>query len=379
MIKYFRPFIIIGLILLFAGNIWADDPQPNFITTEKPGKIIQDIRVSKDSFNPSKGEEWGIYYQLNSKAKVNISLYDPDQELVAVLINQKPQGKGKKSVLWDGKDIDGQIVPDEAYFFTIEAVDQKGNMEIYDPTIFSGGEEDDITQGSIDSENGTINYRLPEMGRVSIRLGISGGPLLRTLVDWKPRLTGEVTEYWNGKDQDNLFDLQSHPRFKMLITYFSLPENSIIAYGNKKLGYFEYKTGQKNRPKKRDYPGIEIGEREISKHYAMPRLMDRSPRVVMTFPKSVRLEEDNLPVLKGKTIVHVELDKESKKYFQEMKFEIVFFLDGEFYAEEETGYSPYNWIWDTSQIKEGTYILTVNLASFKDQVGLLSKKVKIVR
>ncbi|MDI6793327.1 MAG: hypothetical protein QME81_10740 [bacterium] len=86
----------------------------------------------------------------------------------------------------------------------------------------------------------------------------------------------------------------------------------------------------------------------------MPRLMDRSPRVVMTFPKKVNLEEDNITVLKGKTLVHVELDKESKKYFQEMKFEIVFFLDGEFYAEEESGYSPYNWIWDTSQIKEGT-------------------------
>ncbi|MDI6793328.1 MAG: hypothetical protein QME81_10745 [bacterium] len=178
-------------------------------------------------------------------------------------------------MLWDGKDTEGQLVPDEAYFFTIEAVDKKGSIEIYDPTIFSGGEEHDITEAPIDSVSGTINYRLPKMARVMIRLGISGGSLLKTLVDWKPRLAGEVTEYWNGKDQDNLFDLQNHPRFKMIITYFSLPENSVITYGNKKLTYFEYKTGQKERAKKRDYPGmdskadtrIDTEEKRISPHY----------------------------------------------------------------------------------------------------------------
>ena len=86
-----------------------------------------------------------------------------------------------------------------------------------------------------------------------------------------------------------------------------------------------------------------------------------------------------MPILKEKALVHVELDEASKPYFQDTKFEIVFFLDSEFYAEEETGYSPYNWVWDTSQAKEGTYVLTVNLSGFKDQIGILSKKVKIIR
>ncbi|MDI6793329.1 MAG: hypothetical protein QME81_10750 [bacterium] len=91
MIKLVRLFIIIGVVLIFVGGATgADELKPNFITSEGPGEIMQDIRVSKYSFNPAKGEELGIYYQLNSKAKVTISLYDPDQELVAVLINQKP-------------------------------------------------------------------------------------------------------------------------------------------------------------------------------------------------------------------------------------------------------------------------------------------------
>ena len=144
------------------------------------------------------------------------------------------------------------------------------------------------------------------------------------------------------------------------------------------MDYFAYKEKLK-RPKKEEYPGPAGKEREVSRHYTMPRVMDRSPAVVMTFSNKVGLEGGTIPILKGKTLVHVELDDKSKPYFREMKYEICFFLDGEFYAEEETGYSPYNWVWDTSQVKPGTYILTANLSSFKDQIGILSKKVKVVK
>lgn len=371
-------YIIIMVFALFLGAGLAGAKDVHWITPGSPGKILEDIRISHSSFNPSKGEELGIYYLLKEGAKVTVRVYDPDRDLVAVLINGAAQSKGKNSALWDGKDMDGRIVPDESYFVIIEAVDKEGNQEIYDPTVFSGGEEHDLAKATIDAESGTISYRLPEMGRVRIRLGISGGPLLYTLVDWKPRLAGEVTEYWNGKDQDNLMDLRDNPRFKMIISYFTLPENSVITYGNKKVSYFAYKESLK-RPKKKEYPNSKEAERNLSRHYLMPRAMDRSPAVVMTFSNKVGLEGGTIPILKGKTLVHVELDEKSKPYFREMKYEICFFLNGEFYAEEETGYSPYNWLWDTSQVKPGTYILTANLSSFKDQIGILSKKVKVVK
>ncbi|HDH86780.1 MAG TPA: hypothetical protein ENF36_01885 [Desulfobacteraceae bacterium] len=342
------------------------------------GKLLSKVEISTPFFNPTMGEEVGIYYTLSKDAKVEVNIYDPDSGLIRTMVSKEFVKAGENAVIWDGKDMDGNVVPDEAYFFTIIAKDEKGHKEIYDPTTFSGGEEHDITQAQINPQSGTINYRLPEMGRVNIRLGISGGPLLMTLVDWEPRLAGEVTEYWNGKDKDNLINLREHPRFKMIITYFTLPQNSVIAYGNKNFDYLTYKeTLAQGRPLKEKRGRIDP-DVKLSSHYRLPRILDRSPKLIMSFPKTNTFDKQGIPLLTGKTLVHVELDEKDKRFFQDMQFEICFFLDGDFYAEEEAGYSPYNWVWDTSQVKEGEHILTVNLSSFKGQIGVLSRKVKVV-
>jgi hypothetical protein len=78
-------------------------------------------------------------------------------------------------------------------------------------------------------------------------------------------------------------------------------------------------------------------------------------------------------------LVKVELDERDKIIFANEQYEVAFFLDTEFYAEEEVGYSPYNWVWDLSQVEEGEHVLTVNLSSFKDQIGILSKKVRVIK
>ena len=83
--------------------------------------------------------------------------------------------------------------------------------------------------------------------------------------------------------------------------------------------------------------------------------------------------------LNKKTMVKVTLDEKDKAIFQKHQFEICFFLDNKFYAEDETGYTPFNWVWDLSNVEEGEHLLTINISSFQDQIGLLSKKVKVVK
>jgi hypothetical protein len=306
---------------------------------------------------------------------VELNVYDPDFGLTRTL-KKDFSDSGEHGLIWDGKDMDGKVVPDEAYFFTIEAISLDGERELYDPTAFSGGEEFDITQADISPETNTITYRLPVMGRVAIRMGIQAGPLLNQLVDWKPRVAGEITEHWNGKDKDNLIDLYNHSGFKMVIVYFSLPENSIITFGNSNVDYREYKQSVSRRPvkEKKLRPNA-----KLSRHYQLPRTVDFSPRLAMNFSNIQGVDSHGIPILKGKTLVKVELDEKDKKIFANQQYEVAFFLNTEFYAEEEAGYSPYNWVWDVSRVKEGEYILTVNLSSFKDQIGILSKKVKVIR
>jgi len=341
------------------------------------GKLLSDVTTSKQSFNPSQKQETAVSFHLAKPAKITLNVYDPDLGLIKTIVDQQIVERGKQTFVWDGKDPDGRVVPDEAYFFTIIAENQSGAREIYDPTTFSGGEEHDITVAKINPLSQTITYKMPEMGRVMIRLGIQGGPLMNTLVDWQPRVKGMITEYWNRKDKDNLVDIHNNPKFKMIISYFGLPENSVIAFGNKSLTYRDYKkTIAAKRPLKKKRMTSVV---RFSHHYQLPRTMDYSPDLRMTFSNTQGKDEKGVPILKGKTLVKVVLDEQDKLIFQNQQFEICFFLDYKFYAEDESGYTPFNWVWDLSNVAQGEYLLTVNISGFKDQIGVLSRKVKVVK
>lgn len=343
-------------------------------------KLVTTVTCSKSSFNPSLDEEIALSYELKDDATVTVHVYDPDNGLVKTLLEKVKQEAGKHTVVWDGCDLTGSVVPDEAYYFTIETEDLHGTQHIYDPTTFSGGESKDVLKSELQPETQTVVYQMPEMGRVNIRIGTKGGPLLKTLVDWKPRVTGQITEYWNGMDEDNLMDLTRNPKSKMVITYFTLPENTVITYGNKTIGYRQYKQAvlvDKKRPQKPERPRVLKPKSPISLHYTRPRTEDYAPSINVTLPH-VRETDDGVPVLKGRVLVRVELG-ETESFLTEQRYEITFFLDGLFYAEDEAGYTPYNWVWDVTDVKAGEHILTVNLSSFKDQIGVRSLKVKVVK
>lgn len=369
--RFYKQILVVTIFLEILAI-------PSIGISESNNSIIDNVKISGTSFNPKRGEDIGILYTLKESARVVIDIYDPDYGLIKRLIDNKTKKAGKNKVIWDGKDEKGGVVPNEAYFFTIKAITESNAKDIYDPATFSGGIEHDITKVKIDSISQTLTYKLPEMGRVMIRIGIKGGPLLRNLVQWEPRIAGEVTEFWNGMDEDNLFDLRNDPNFKMIITYFTLHENSVITYGNKDISYREYKSAnipeitKEKRPRNDKLTGI-------SPHYKIPRVVDYAPQITMTFPLVKERDSNGIPLLKGKVLVRVELNKNEKEFFTNQQYEVAFFLDKLFHAEEEVGYSPYNWVWNVSSVSEGEHILTLNMSSFKDQIGVISKKVKIVK
>jgi hypothetical protein len=339
--------------------------------------LIGQIRVSCGSFNPQAGQEVTIHYGLACKASVIARIYDPDFSLVRTLGLEGRQEPGQHGLAWDGRDADGCVVPDEAYFFTLTATDEHGRTRTYDPTLYSGGEAKDLAFADIDRASGAITYRLPVAARVLIRLGIQDGPLLNTLVDWRPRVAGEITEPCNGRDRDDLFDLLGHPRFRMLVTYFTLPENSVITYGNRSLDYRRYKSSVKA-----DRPIKERPERRgasVSPHYLLARIVDYSPALKVAFSGACEQGPGEVPTLKGRGLVRVDIDEADRHFFVNQQYEITFFVDGEFCAEQEVGYTPLNWVWDLSGVKEGQHVLTVNLSGFKDQMAVLSRMVTVAK
>lgn len=331
---------------------------------------IEDVALNSGSFNPTAGEKVRISYRLGKADRVTVRVWDPDGGLVRALAESVPREAGRNEEIWDGRDLEGRTVPDEAYTFTIETA----SGGVYDPATFSGGVVGDLTDARFDREAGTMIYRLPEPARVLVRLGIRSGPMLKALVDWKPRVAGSITETWNGRDEDNLISLQSQKGFTALVTYVTLPEATVIAYGNRQETYREFKLGRgKSRSRKPARPR-QGAEPRLRPEGLVPPAWARSPRVVMTFP---RLAASGVPEVRDAVDVRIDADPADRDLLQRDQFEILFFVDNVFFAEAERGYLPFNWRWELHQLPPGEHVLTVNLSSFKGQVGVASRKVRV--
>lgn len=332
-------------------------------------QAITEVRVDQDTFDPSSGQIIDFGYSLAKADGVTVQVFDPDGGLIRTFVNDATQEAGPQTLRWDGRDDSGKVVPDEAYTLVIETADGL----VYDPTTFSGSEVGDLTDVKFDS-SGTVSYKLPAPARVLIRLGVHNGPMYRTLVDWKPRPAGNVNEYWDGFDRDEIVKLQGHKDFSALVTYATLPEATIITYGNKDDTYREYKRGRgKDRPRKPERPLDPDAERRYRPDFLVPPAWARAPRVDLIFPDFP--EPDTVPTVKGRVDVRIDVSDADKPRLMEDQFEVLLFVDSQFFAEAERGYLPLNWAWELQQFPPGEHILTVNISSFKGQVGVASRRI----
>ncbi|MCB1764653.1 MAG: hypothetical protein KDJ22_01145 [Candidatus Competibacteraceae bacterium] len=352
---------------------WLSIIIPLWASTEAP--TFSAVALDATAFDPTRGQPVKLTYQLAQPDKITVRVYDPDGGLAHTLLDAVEQPAGSHELLWDGRDEQQQPVPDEAYTFTLETA----SGAIYDPTTFSGGAVGDITNAQFNND-GTVLYRLPAASRVLMRLGIHNGPLLKTLVDWKPRTAGTITESWDGYDVDHLIKLHAQKDFAALITTVALPELTVIAYGNTQESYRDYKLGRaKDHPQKPDRPRQQDPNVQLRPENLVPPAWARAPQVRMSFPELGETVEDAVPAIQEAVAVRVDVDPTDRDRLLNDQFEIIFFVDQVFFAEAERGYLPLNWRWELQQIPPGEHVLTVNISSFKGQVGVASRKVQVVQ
>lgn len=326
---------------------------------------VEAVSVSAVAIDAAHGQNVDLRYRLSTPATVTVSVYDPDHKLVTTLARSAKRRAGEHRERWNGRDMDGRVVPDEAYFFVIEARDAAGNVAIYDPITFSGGEFGDVSLATADRQGGTISYQLSQPSRVLLRVGTAGSVLLRTIVDWQPRATGAVTEYWNGKDEDGLIDVAGR-KHAMVLTYFTLPENSVITYGNDKYTYHEYRASLKtSRPEKPKRPMA--NHRQISPHFLQSRLTDRTFKVKIHAPAEG----------KDRVLVRLDVDPKDREVIGDQQLEIMLFVDTVFYAEEERGYLPFTVPVELKQLPPGNHVITANVITYGDQIGVGSRRIRV--
>jgi hypothetical protein len=335
---------------------------------------IKFITYEKSEFAPAQGGVFSIPFELGSAANVSIDILSPDGDLVRELKSNKSLKKGANKLMWDGKDSKGNVVADEAYLPIIHATDIISGKISHLDMRTTGGEVAKDLNVTITPDN-NISFELPYLSRVLSRVGIKGGPMLKTLTNWEPKNRGKVIIRWNGFDQDKLRNIYKDEKLSVLVRAYRLPEYSIITRGNKETEYRKYrKSIQKPDwlPIKKNDHILERNGKQIEQHYYIPKSINLSPAVLVKFLESYPKDDQGRVKIKCPCPIQVDLMGQEKSQLQESLYEISFFIDNQFVSEQEQGYVPFTWRWNPSKLEAGEHMLTVNVSGLRGEVGVKS-------
>jgi len=349
---------------------------------------IENVRVDRPALRP--GEVVNISFYLTRAAKVTLSIFDSNYQVVRKLMDGGERPAGINGVTWDGRDDSGEMVPDEAYVLSIVAEGADGKKSIYDPTSISGGETlYPPIRRIIEESSGMVNihYSVPNPSRVSIKSGIRNGPLLKTILDWKPLPAGDYVQTWDGMDETGQIKAMKEPKSILFTEGFRLPENSIIVQGGKedypahhrrfkpfsqdRMGHLTFQKVRENALKR-----VKQG---ISPQYLVPQTLNRRPQFIVSLDKerAIGLAKRRGTRVSGQVGLTIEVSPESLSSFNELRYEIVVFVDNQRFDEEEQAYSTYTYWLDTTQLTNGEHLITINLSSMTGQIGSYSFKIDV--
>lgn len=225
-----------------------------------------------------------------------------------------------------------------------------------------------------DPEQGKLRYVLTADAIVNVRLGIKNdGPLLRTLINWVPRQGGVQAENWDGKDEYGVLDLSRHPQLLIGIQAYSLSDNTLLVDPHETRNHVienvtwgEMRREVKKQPQKRMYA------------HAQQSLETRGDFTIeLKLPDNMSHNKEGVPIASGTVPVRLDIDDKDRARALTRRVETVFFLDGVFVFENETGFLPVTWNWDASNINPGIHYLTANLRGYEGNFGVATLKVYV--
>jgi flagellar hook assembly protein FlgD len=215
---------------------------------------IQRVTIANTTINPTAHQTTGVDVFFAESGRATVRILDRDGYPVRTLAADKAIKAGKTEWLWDGRNDDGAVVPDEAYSLKVDW--RSGSKHA---TYFPGNAPavmQSIPIKYYDRRGGTLLYVLPQPSRVHVQSGsavldkhtnVAEGPVLKTIVNREPRAAGSIAEHWDGYDASGAIYVPDVPNFVISIAATPLPENSIITIGNKTASFFNRAVSKKAR------------------------------------------------------------------------------------------------------------------------------------
>lgn len=359
-LRLFKAIIVIlftgGLIFIMIG---CSTLTTQTIEKEKTGIEISKVGLTKKTINIGQGDSTEIKFNTSYRANVEVIIYNEEHSPIKE-IKMANLDLGEHKIKWNGRNNKEQLVSNGVYTYTIKAKTEDGDTYLYDASDSTGGRVIKIEKFNLNPKNGNTSYLLPLAGRIRIRIGLKeGGPLLKTLLDWAPRAAGVQIEQWDGKDNSGEMTLFNHPDLFIIVHAYSLANNTIIVTGSRKAEY----TGEEY------YRSV---RKDKHLHAMHSRSICHEPEIDMEFP-----DKNEMPVLHGTASIIIKISPTDTAHLTNSRYEIVAFIDNVFLFEDEEGYSPFTYLLDTNNIPDGEHFITINVVSYDDHIGIITKRVLI--
>jgi hypothetical protein len=308
---------------------------------EKSNTIISDIRYTHKILDLSKKQTARIDFFLKQRAKVWLTIVDENREPVFTR-HTKTYRLGRWAFKWNGRDDTGHLAAPGVYACVLRAVTGTGMEETVDESARRKAVP--LAAGPViyNKEENMIRCTLPGAGRVRVRVGLSGGPLLGTLIDWQPFREGLLQEPWDGKDKSGLWSIKENPGIYFDVRAYSLAANSIIVAGRVRRG---------------------------NVYDCREPWVCREPDAIIRLPEASR-QGKRWVVTSRQAPVIIDAPGESRRMLAESRFQVLLFVDGVCIMKDRDGFLPYTYTWDASSLDRGDHFLTVNLVSYEDHVAI---------
>jgi hypothetical protein len=368
-----RPGVAMTRILLLgalaAGCATPQAGMARGLPPERPGAAVALTQASIEpkTLEARAAEPAVVRYEITAVAEITVDFVD-DEGRVVRRLGAGGQLAGRHEVTWDGRTDDGMPVPRGVYRYVIRARDAQGQDAVYDPSGQTGGEELSPQDFTFEPPTGRLAWSMPKAGFARLRVGFEGFPHLRTLLDWEPLEAGPQSLAWDGLDASGLLKISGQPNLSVKLTVFAMPHNTIIVRGDD--GPTASPTGVPPQ-----YPPLRKDGGYFHARHA--RALCHEVGVAMEFPEAQGLDGDGRPIVSGRVPVRVTLDPRDAARLVNSRFEVVVFEGLTVLFEDEEGTTPFTFLWETSHLPPGTHLVTINVLSYDDHYGVVTRAVTV--
>jgi FlgD Ig-like domain len=363
-------WLLVGSGLLAACGPTLTSTDATKASASKSSLVIAQVRLDRERIDPAKHDVVAVRFNLNEPANVTLSVFDGRDHRVYQA--SEDVAAGDHALNWNGRDASGQAVPPEAYSYTLTAKNANGQT-VHDLTDLTGGVLLTAKDVRWDATDGQLHYYLDKPARVNLRFGLQDGPYLRTVVDWVPRSAGANAEVWDGMDASGVLKLSTHPAVQPVVKAYTLPDNTIFVGANADRIQFVAET-QAGALRERTTPKP---AKEMFNLTQQPLETRGDVSAKLTLGGGVRQDQEGRWIVSGKLPLKADVADAQRQRVIERRFEASFYIDGVFSHENELGYVPLTWTWDSSQVNNGEHFVTLNIRGYEGNFGTATVKVVV--